>query len=162
MKNDAARFAWMRRGGAKLPVCLLFAAVVAGSGPALGAEQMVLQKVMKELGRSMELAAVGIASENYEQVEKAALVIHNPPRPATPFGEKMRLLGFLGSNTGKFKAYDDESKGLALALAKTARERNAQGTINAFHKLQTSCLACHREFRKPFAAYFHGPAEPVD
>ncbi|MFZ5510200.1 MAG: cytochrome c [Pseudomonadota bacterium] len=121
------------------------------------AEPLVLQKIMKDMGRNMQLVTDGISREDYEAVEQAAVAIADHPQP--PLGEKARIIGFIGSNMGRFKAYDGETHDNAMTLAKAAREKNGQGAIDAFHKLQGSCLACHTAFRKPFVDHFYGGSD---
>jgi cytochrome c556 len=121
---------------------------------ALAAEEMVLSQVMKEQGKNMQLIAGGIAREDYEQVVKASLAVIDPPHPSSTLAEKLRLMGFLGSDIGRFKQLDSDAKERAAALAKAARARNGEATITAFQHLQMSCLACHAEFRKPFQNHF--------
>lgn len=129
--------------------CLLFAA----SG-AHAAEPLALQQIMKDLGRNMQLITDGISREDWELVEKTALLIADHPKP--PFGEKLRILGFVGTNMDKYKEYDGETHDHAQAVGKAAKAKDGQGAILAFQKLQTSCNNCHNEFRKPFVAHFYG------
>lgn len=119
------------------------------------AEGMVLEKVMKEQAKNMQLIAGGIAREDYEQVVKASLAVIDPPHPSSTLGEKLKLMGFLGSNIGRFKDLDGNTKDRAATLARIARSQNGEATIAAFQRLQMSCLACHSEFRKPFQDYFN-------
>lgn len=121
------------------------------------AEPLALQGIMKEMGRNMQVIVDGLSREDYAQVEKAALAIAEHPQP--PFGEKMRILGFVGGDAPRFKVFDGETHDNATALANAARSGGGEGAIAAFHKLQSSCLACHQTFRKPFVAHFHGKAD---
>jgi cytochrome c556 len=134
--------------------CLLLAA----SG-AQAAEPLALQKVMKELGRNMQAITDGISREDWELVEKTAPLIAEHPQP--PLSEKMRIMGFMGTNMGKFKAYDSETHEQAQAVGTAAMAKDGPGVILAFQKLQTSCYNCHSEFRKPFVAHFYGKKEAV-
>jgi len=122
---------------------------------ALAAEETVLQTVMKGHAKNMQMIADGIAHENYEQVEKAARVVIDPPHPPSTLTEKYRLVRFLGGKLDRFRALDEAAKQRAAALASTARSQNGETTIAAFQQLQMSCLACHNEFRKPFKGYFN-------
>ncbi len=128
--------------------CLLFAA----SG-AHAAEPLALQKVMKDLGKNMQVITDGISREDWELVEKTAPLIADHPQP--PFSEKMRIMGFVGTNMARFKAHDGETHDQAQAVGKAAKTRDGQGVILAFQKLQTSCYNCHSEFRQPFVAHFY-------
>lgn len=132
--------------------CLLFAA----SGTH-AAEPLALQKIMKDLGKNMQSITDGISREDWEWVEKTAPLIADHPQP--PFGEKMRIMGFVGTNMAKFKAYDGETHDQAQAIGKAARAKDGPGVILAFQKLQTSCYTCHSEFRKPFVEHFYGMKE---
>ena len=132
--------------------CLLFAA-----GGAHAAEPLALQKVMKDLGKNMQVITDGISREDWELVEKTAPLIADHPQP--PFSEKMRIMGFVGTNMAKFKAHDGETHDQAQAVGKAAKAQDGQGVILAFQKLQTSCYNCHSEFRKPFVAHFYGRKE---
>lgn len=117
-------------------------------------EPLALQKIMKELGKNMQRITDGISREDWELVEKTAPLIADHPQP--PLAEKMRIMRFIGTGMGKFKAYDGETHDQAQALGRAAGAGDGPGVILAFQKLQTSCYACHSEFRKPFAAHFYG------
>lgn len=117
-------------------------------------EPLALQKVMKELGRNMQLITDAISREDWALVEKTAPLIGEHPQP--PAAEKVRIISFMGSNMGKFKALDGETHEAAHALEHVAHGGDGQKIINAFQALQTSCFNCHREFRKPFVKHFYG------
>lgn len=117
-------------------------------------EPLVLQKVMKDMGKHMQSITDGISREDWALVEKTAPLIGEHPQP--PIAEKTRIIGFMGSKMGKFKAYDGETHEAAHVLAHAAKNGDGQGVINAFQVLQTSCYNCHQEFRKPFVKHFYG------
>jgi len=121
------------------------------------AEPLVLQGIMKDMGRNMQAIVDGLAREDYVVVEKAALAIADHPQP--PVGERMRILSFIGSDAPRFKVFDGETHDNATALAKASKSGKGEEAIAAFHKLQSSCLACHQTFRKPFVGHFYGKAE---
>lgn len=127
--------------------------VVAENGTP-NAEPLVLQKVMKDLGKHMQAITDGISREDWALVEKTAPLIGEHPQP--PIAEKTRIIGFMGSKMGKFKAYDGETHDAAHALAQAANKGDGRAVINAFQTLQSSCYNCHQEFRKPFVKHFYG------
>jgi len=129
--------------------CLLFAATGAQA-----AEPLALQQIMKDLGKNMQVITDGISREDWELVEKTAPLIADHPQP--PFSEKMRIMSFMGTNMGRFKAHDGETHDQAQAAGKAAKAKDGQGVILAFQKLQSSCYSCHSEFRKPFVEHFYG------
>ncbi|MBU1977856.1 MAG: cytochrome c [Gammaproteobacteria bacterium] len=137
-----------------VPSFLLFA--VSG---VQAAEPLVLQKVMKDLGNNMQTITDGISRGDWELVEKTAPLIADHPQP--PMTEKMRIMGFMGANMGKFKAYDGETHEQAQSVGKAAKAKDGQGVIFAFQKLHTSCYNCHSEFRKPFVEHFYGKKDAV-
>ncbi|MFH2212645.1 MAG: cytochrome C [Pseudomonadota bacterium] len=132
--------------------CLLLAA-----SSAQAAEPLALQQIMKDLGKNMQVITDGISRGDWELVEKTAPLIADHPTP--PFSEKLRILGFVGTNMDKYKEYDGETHGHAQAVGKTAKAKDGRGVILAFEKLQTSCYNCHSEFRKSFVAHFYGKKE---
>ncbi len=138
---------------AALVLCTASYRVLAENGkPA--AEPLVLQKVMKDLGKHMQAITDGISREDWAVVEKMAPLIGEHPQP--PISEKTRIIGFMGSNMGKFKAYDGETHDAAHVLAHAAHNKDGKAVINAFQALQITCYNCHQEFRKPFVKHFYG------
>jgi cytochrome c556 len=121
------------------------------------AEPLALRGIMKEMGRNMQAVVDGLSREDYALVERAARAIAEHPQP--PFGEKMRILSFVGGDAPRFKVFDGETHDNATALANAARSGEGEGAIAAFHKLQSSCLACHQAFRKAFVGHFYGKAD---
>lgn len=148
-RNDTFRYR-----ASELVLCMT--AVWCASVPlaAQAAEPLALRRIMSELGRNMQTVTDGLTREDYEAVEKAARAIASHPQP--PLFEKTRIIGFVGGNMGKFKAYDGETHDAATVLAAAANQKDGQGAINAFRKLQSSCLTCHQEFRKSFVEHFYG------
>ena len=144
----------------KVPTLLAALVLVATSHSAVAengtsnAEPLVLQKVMKDLGKHMQTITDGISREDWALVEKTAPLIGEHPQP--PISEKTRIIGFMGSDMGKFKAYDGETHDAAHKLAHVAQEKDGVAVINAFQTLQTSCYNCHQAFRKPFVKHFYG------
>lgn len=133
---------------------LLASSCLLPAGGAQASEPLALRKVMKDLGKNMQVITDGISREDWELVDKTAPLIADHPQP--PFTEKMRIMAFVGSNMPKFKAHDGETHEHALAVGKAAKARDGMGVILAFQKLQASCYGCHSEFRKPFVEYFYG------
>jgi cytochrome c556 len=121
------------------------------------AEPLALQGIMKDMGRNMQAIVGSLLREDYAAIELAAMAVANHPQP--PFSEKLRVMAFAGSNAPRFKAFDGETHDNAMALARTAKSGDGEAVIAAYGKLQSSCLACHQTFRKPFAEQFYGKAD---
>lgn len=120
------------------------------------AEPLELQKVMKELGRNMQVITDGISREDWELVVKTAPMIAEHPQP--PLTEKMRIMSFMGTDMPKFKALDGETHEAAHDLLHAAQEKDGKKVIAAFQKVQSSCLSCHQAFRGKFVEHFYGTA----
>ncbi len=118
------------------------------------AEPLALQKVMKDLGRNMQIVTDGISREDWPLIKHTAHLIGE--HPEAPIEEKLRIIGYIGNNMGKFKAFDNQTHEAAHELAEAAQEKNGQKVISAFQKLQTGCLACHQAFRPAFTEHFYG------
>ena len=117
-------------------------------------EPLELQKIMKDLGKNMQLVTESISREDWALVESTSHLIAEHPQP--PLTEKVRIMGFMGTNMGKFKGFDGQTHDTANEMAKAAQEKDGQKVILSFQKLQSSCLACHQEFRKPIIEHFYG------
>ncbi|HPP98985.1 MAG TPA: cytochrome c, partial [Ottowia sp.] len=73
-----------------------------------------------------------------------------------PAAEKVRILGWLGSDAARFRSLDGEVEHAAMALGEAARRGDGPAVIAAFGKIQHSCLACHQSYRKAFVEQFYG------
>lgn len=122
--------------------------------PAHAGEPLEFQKVMKELGQNMQIVTDGISREDWELVAKTAPLIAMHPQPS--MSEKQRIIGFMGTDMPKFKAFDMQTHEAAHELEQTAKQKDGQKVIAAFQKVQTSCLNCHQAFRAKFVAHFYG------
>ncbi len=118
------------------------------------AEPLELQKVMKELGRNMQVITDGISREDWELVAKTAPLIAAHPQP--PLAEKMRIMSFMGTEMSKFKAFDGETHEAAHGLEHASHEKDGKKVITAFQQVQTTCLNCHQAYRSKFVKHFYG------
>lgn len=142
----------MRIAPRPLLACMMLSLAAPPSVCAAG--DTVLSKVMETQGRSMQLIAGAIAREDYGEVAAGAMAVIGPSHPPAALAEKLELMRFLGGKAGRFRGLDRDTKERAAALVKAVRARDGEATIGAFQRLQTSCLACHAEFRKPFRDHF--------
>jgi len=162
--NSDKRVNRMKKGGAArnrttlargLAYWVALCAFASLTSNALAAEPLALKKIMADLGQHMQNATYALSVEDYALVEKAALEIANHPAP--PPAEFARIEEFLGKQMHQFEVYDEKTHNLSLALAKAARKKDGIAAITAFQKLQISCLACHKAFRKPIINRFYQP-----
>lgn len=117
-------------------------------------EPLALRKIMQQMGRDMRSITDAISREDWALVAKTAPLIAKHPQP--PMVEKARILSYVGSNAGRFKAFDDQTHKAANALADAAVRADGTAVIQAFAAVQSACLACHQNFRKPFVEHFYG------
>lgn len=137
-----------------LSVALATAATGLGAQSAEAAKPMALRSVMEKLGRDMQAVTGAISKEEWTLVAELAPKIAKHAEP--PLGEKMRILGWLGTDAGKFRGIDGQVQGAASAMGDAARRGDGQAVIAAFSKTQQSCLACHQSFRQSFVEQFYG------
>lgn len=136
-----------------LTLTTLAISLLLGTITTQAAEPLALQKVMKDLGKNMQIVTDGISREDWILVEHTAHQIGE--HPEAPLDEKLRIIGFIGSNMAKFKAFDGQTHEAAHEMAEAAEAKNGQQVISAFQKLQTGCLSCHQAFRPAFVAHFY-------
>ena len=118
------------------------------------AEPLEFQKVMKELGKNMQVITDGISREDWELVSSTAPMIAEHPQP--PLAEKTRIISFMGAEMSRFKSFDMQTHEAAHDLLHSAHEKDGQKVIEAFQKVQSSCLNCHQAFRAGFVEHFYG------
>ena len=62
-------------------------------------------------------------------------------------------MGFMGTNMGKFKVFDEQTHEAANEMAIAAQTKDVQKAISLFQKLQSSCLACHQAYHSAFVEH---------
>lgn len=142
-----------RRTQVALAAALLAAGLLT---PAIAADPpapMALTKIMQDLGTDMQGITQGMLLEDWPTVAKLATQVSAHPEP--PLLEKVRILTFIGTDAGRFRGYDQQAHDAALLLAQAAQRRDGTAAIAEFAKVQTACLGCHQNFRRPFQARFH-------
>jgi len=137
-----------------LSVALATAATGLGAQSAKAAKPMALRSVMERLGRDMQAVTGAISKEEWTLVAELAPKIAKHAEP--PLGEKMRILGWLGTDAGKFRGFDGQVHDAASSMGDAAKRGDGQAVIAAFSKTQQSCLACHQSFRQSFVEQFYG------
>ena len=133
---------------------MAIAALACATTSTQAAEPLALQKIMKDLGAHMQTVTDGISREDWALVGKTAPLIAEHPQP--PLTEKMRIMGFMGSDMGKFKAFDEQTHEVAHEMMQAAQAKDGQKVIASFQRVQTSCLGCHQAFRTLFVEHFYG------
>ena len=136
-----------------LSVALATAATGLGAQSADAAKPMALRSVMERLGRDMQAVTGAISKEEWTLVAELAPKIAKHAEP--PLGEKMRILGWLGTDAGKFRGFDGQVHDAASSMGDAAKRGDGQAVIAAFSKTQQSCLACHQSFRQSFMKQFY-------
>jgi len=114
---------------------------------------LALRGIMRDMGRELTTVTDALLREDYYAVERSAsrLAAHAQP----PAEERVRIITWLGADAARFKGYDDEVHKHAQALAAAGRERQPRPVLEAFSQLQSACVGCHVEFRKPLLERFY-------
>jgi cytochrome c556 len=117
------------------------------------AEPLALRSIMQDMKRDMQTITGAIAEEDWKTIVELAPKVATHPEP--PLGEKMRVMAYLGTDAAKFKGFDAQTHQAAQALETAAKQADGLGAIAAFAKVQSSCLACHQNFRASFVSHFY-------
>ncbi len=117
-------------------------------------DSLELQKIMKDMGKNMQVIVDGISREDWKLIEKTAPLIADHPQPS--LGEKIRILAFVGTDVSKFKGHDEKTHEAARILGESAAREDGYAVISDFSALQNTCLMCHQRFRKSFQEHFYG------
>jgi cytochrome c556 len=139
-------------------LALIAAVVLAGCAgqPPAGTEEraLALRGIMRDMGHDLTAITDGLSREDYYAIERSARRLATHPQP--PAEERVRIITWLGANAAaRFKGYDDEVHAHAEALAAAARGRQPRPALEAFSRLQSACMGCHVEFRKPLLERFY-------
>ena len=111
-------------------------------------------EIMEELDKHSQRIVQGINREEWEWVAREAQMIADHPRPSAEV--RKRIKAFTGPRQARFAEYDKEVHSAAAELADTASQGEGREVINAFARLQASCLDCHAAFRDDFREHFYG------
>jgi len=110
-------------------------------------------EMMEELGEHTQRIVQAINHEDWAWVAREARMIADHPRP--PMEERRRLKAFTGDRHARFAEYDKAVHATAAELADVAETGEGREVINAFARLQSSCLDCHANFRSDFREHFY-------
>ena len=119
----------------------------------LAVKPMALKGIMQQLATDMAKMTDAVSREDWKMVADIADRVADHDQP--PLSEKMRILGFIGKESGKFKTYDKKVHDAARDIQKAAQQNDGYGMIESFSRVQKNCLACHQEFRDRFQAHFY-------
>lgn len=142
---------WLR--AMAMAVILATSATGLGAQSAEAAKPMALRTVMQALGHDMQAVTDATSREDWPLVAELAPGIARHAEP--PMSEKLRILAWLGADTGKFRGFDAQVHDAAIAMGEAARRGDGQAVIAAFSRTQLGCLACHQRFRRSFVEQFY-------
>jgi len=109
------------------------------------AAEHTLKSIMQDLGEQMGQLVKGIMADNMETVSQAAVAIADHPKPG--LGERLVLLGRIGSDVTTFRQKDVEVHEAAIFIKQAAEVGDRDALVSGFHRLTKACLACHMQFR---------------
>lgn len=111
-------------------------------------ELLTFKLVMQLLQIRMNQITEGIMTENYRQIQEAALFIANHPSPA--LSERKRLVLALGPYLREFKTIDKQVHGSSEKLAVAAQQKNMPKILSHYQTVVTGCVSCHQLIRPIF------------
>lgn len=132
---------------------IIFTCLLLADTGVQASDPLALQQIMSDMGKNMQTITQGISGEDWGLVEKTATLIANHPQPH--FTEKVEILGFIGTNLGRFREYDAQTRNQARNVGKKARTGDGPAVIDEFQRLQVACYNCHGEFRDLFRERFY-------
>ena len=110
-------------------------------------------EMMEELGEHTQRIVQAINHEDWAWVAREARMVADHPRP--PAEQRQRIKAFTGDRHARFAEYDKGVHSTAAELADIAEQGDGREVINAFARLQASCLDCHATFRDDFREHFY-------
>lgn len=119
-----------------------------GLWPGVAAPELrvLVREMLENLGAVNQIGE-GVALENYEQVERAALDLVS--RAARLKEIDISTLGLDPARDDQFDAYLTAQEGAARAIASAARAKDGQASVLGVQQLlASSCLSCHADFRE--------------
>lgn len=136
----------------------LAAALLAGTIASARADEakpkpLALRKIMQDMGKRMQDITDAISREDWAKVAQVAPLIVSHEQP--PVAERVRILGFIGSEAGNFKRHDEQVQQSAKALQQAAERGDGSAVISSFAALQNNCLGCHQGFRQKVVEHFY-------
>lgn len=144
-----------------VPVAALAAATIAiASAACIDAhaaereESMALRTVMEKLEQDMQATVGAISREDWVLIAELSPMIGRHEEP--PAMEKIRILKWVGTDAGRFRAFDADVERAANSMSAAAQQEDGAGVIRSFSEIQQACLGCHQQFRKPFVEHFYG------
>lgn len=123
----------------------------------LGMLAMALAAGMPGWSAAMAQPAVSDPHRGHPKEQQQLQLDHGQPwRTDASLREGMeRIRAFAGKDASRFRGYDQQVHEAAQWLAQAAQRQDGAAIITAFANVQTACLGCHQQFRKPFQEHFH-------
>jgi len=104
-----------------------------------------LKLVMQGLLVDTQQLTSAMLTEDFTLIEKIAKNIADHPKPS--MATRMKLMKAMGAEMGKFKANDGVVHGAAVAMVKSAQNKDIKAVGDNFQTMISGCLSCHGEFK---------------
>ncbi len=111
----------------------------------LYAEDGSLKQVMQQLGSDYSDLNHAILWENFDAAAEAAHAIAYHDKFS--MGQRMKIMGTLGSEMPEFKKADERVHALAVNIEKAARAKDMPLLIQRQSQMLSACMACHTTYR---------------
>jgi cytochrome c556 len=104
-----------------------------------------LKQVMQQLGSDYSDLGDAILWEDFDAAAEAAHAIAYHDKPS--MGQRMKIMGALGTEMPEFKKADGRVHDLALNIEEAARAKDMPLLIQHQSRMLTACMACHTTYR---------------
>jgi cytochrome c556 len=109
------------------------------------AEDGSLKEVMQQLGSDYSDLGDAILWEDFDAAAEAAHAIAYHDKPS--MGQRMKILGTLGTEMPEFKKADGKVHELAIKIEEAAMAKDMPMLIQHQSRMLTACMACHTTYR---------------
>jgi cytochrome c556 len=108
-----------------------------------------LKTIMVGLGEQMARAQAAVWVDDFAEIQAAASAVADHPKVSA--GERVRVVAAIGAEFPNFVAADRAVHDAGIRLAEAAAAEDMDRTLRELTVLQTSCVACHTQFRQGLA-----------
>lgn len=104
-----------------------------------------LKQIMQQLGKDYSNLNHAILMEDFDGVAGAAHAIAYHDKPS--LGQRMKVLGALGSEMSEFKKADEKVHDLATRVEEAAKAKDMPLLMQRQSQMLAACMSCHTSYR---------------
>jgi cytochrome c2 len=104
-----------------------------------------LKQIMQILGQDFSRLNRAVLFEDFDTAAKAAHAIAYHDKPS--MGQRMKIMGSLGTDMPAFKKADGKVHDLAIKIEEAAKARDMPLLVQRQSQMLSACMACHSIYR---------------